>query len=258
MTGIRLPELKGKAVLITGASTGIGAALARAFAAQGARVGLHYNASEDAAKAVAYEISAAGGEAVLIRADVSTGAGAKAAVEGALAAFGRLDGLVNNAGGMVRRVPYADVSERDYDEIMDLNARSVVVASQAAVAPLKAAGGGFIINTTSVAARNGASGGAGLYGSSKAFVHNVTRGMAKELIPFGIRVNAVAPGVITTPFHERYSTEAQLQAQLATIPAGRLGVAEDCVGAYLFLACASLSGYIVGQVIEVNGGQLMP
>ncbi|PLL10849.1 oxidoreductase [Tabrizicola sp. TH137] len=258
MTGMRLPELKGKAVLITGASTGIGAALARAFAAQGARVGLHYNASEEAAKAVAYEIGAAGGEAVLIRADISTGAGARSAVEQAVAAFGRLDGLVNNAGGMVRRVPYADVSERDYDEIMDLNARSVVVASQAAVAPLKAAGGGFIISTTSVAARNGASGGAGLYGSSKAFVHNVTRGMAKELIPFGIRVNAVAPGVITTPFHERYSTEAQLQAQLATIPAGRLGTAEDCVGAYLFLACASLSGYVVGQVIEVNGGQLMP
>ncbi|MCZ8080520.1 MAG: SDR family oxidoreductase [Rhodobacteraceae bacterium] len=258
MTGMRLPELAGKAVLITGASTGIGAALARAFAAQGARVGLHYNASEDAAKAVAYEISAAGGEAVLIRADVGSGAGARSAVEQAVAAFGGLDGLVNNAGGMVRRVPYADVSEQDYDEIMDLNARSVVVASQAAVAPMKAAGGGFIINTTSVAARNGASGGAGLYGSSKAFVHNVTRGMAKELIPFGIRVNAVAPGVITTPFHERYSTEAQLTAQLATIPAGRLGVAEDCVGAYLFLACASLSGYVIGQVIEVNGGQLMP
>ena len=258
MTGMRLPELKGKAVLITGASTGIGAALAHAFAAQGARVGLHYNASEDAAKAVAYEIGAAGGEAVLIRADVSTGVGARSAVEQAVAAFGGLDGLVNNAGGMVRRVPYADVSEQDYDEIMDLNARSVVVASQAAVAPMKAAGGGFIINTTSVAARNGASGGAGLYGSSKAFVHNVTRGMAKELIPFGIRVNAVAPGVISTPFHERYSTEAQLTAQLATIPAGRLGVAEDCVGAYLFLACASLSGYIIGQVIEVNGGQLMP
>lgn len=258
MTGMRLPELQGKAVLVTGASTGIGAAVARGFAAQGARVGLHYNASEEAAKAVAYEIGAAGGEAVLIRADVSTGAGARAAVEQAVAAFGRLDGLVNNAGGMVRRVAYADVSERDYDEIMDLNARSVVVASQAAVGPMKAAGGGFIINTTSVAARNGASGGAGLYGSSKAFVHNVTRGMAKELIPFGIRVNAVAPGVITTLFHERYSTEAQLQAQLATIPAGRLGLAEDCVGAFLFLACASLSGYIIGQVIEVNGGQLMP
>ncbi|MBB4051166.1 NAD(P)-dependent dehydrogenase (short-subunit alcohol dehydrogenase family) [Devosia subaequoris] len=82
--------------------------------------------------------------------------------------------------------------------------------------------------------------------------------MAKEFIPFGIRVNAVAPGVIETPFHERYSTEAQLKAQLATVPQGRLGVAEDCVGAFLFLACESLSGYIIGQTIEVNGGMLMP
>jgi 3-oxoacyl-[acyl-carrier protein] reductase len=118
--------------------------------------------------------------------------------------------------------------------------------------------GGFVINTTSIAARNGASGGAGMYGSSKAFVSNVTRGMAKEWISFGIRVNAVAPGVITTPFHERYSTKDQLEAMLATVPQGRLGVATDCVGAYLFLASEKLAGYIIGQTIEVNGGQLMP
>jgi 3-oxoacyl-[acyl-carrier protein] reductase len=258
MDRLRIPDLAGKAVLITGASTGIGAALARGFAAQGALVGLHYNASHAAAEALAAEIEAAQGRVRLIRSDVSTGEGARSAVEQALEAFGRLDGLINNAGGMVRRVPYAEVTEKDYDEIMDLNARSVVVASQAAIAPLKAAGGGFIINTTSVAARNGAGGGAGLYGSSKAFVHNVTRGMAKELIPFGIRVNAVAPGVIDTPFHERYSTQAQLDAMRATIPQGRLATAEECVGAYLFLASAMLSPYIVGQVIEVNGGQLMP
>ena len=258
MTAIRIPDLDGKAVLITGASTGIGAALARAFAAQGALVGLHYNASVAAAEALAAEIEAGQGRVRLIRADVSTGAGARSAVDQAVAAFGRLDGLINNAGGMVRRVPYAEASEKDYDEIMDLNARSVIVASQAAIAPIKAAGGGFIINTTSVAARNGASGGAGLYGSSKAFVHNVTRGMAKELIPFGIRVNAVAPGVIETPFHERYSTPAQMAAMLATVPQGRLGTPEDCVGAFLFLASAALSPYIIGQVIEVNGGQLMP
>jgi 3-oxoacyl-[acyl-carrier protein] reductase len=258
MDGLRIPDLAGKAVLITGASTGIGAALARGFAAQGARVGLHYNASEVAAQALAGQIGAPGGQAHLIRSDISTGAGARAAVDLAVAAFGRLDGLVNNAGGMVRRVAYADASETDYDEIMDLNARSVVVASRAAISHLKAAGGGFIINTTSVAARNGAGPGAGLYGSSKAFVHNVTRGMAKELVGFGIRVNAVAPGVIETPFHERYSTPQQMAAMLATVPQGRLGTPEDCVGAYLFLASAVLSPYVVGQVIEVNGGQLMP
>jgi 3-oxoacyl-[acyl-carrier protein] reductase len=255
---MQISDLKDKAVLITGASTGIGAALAREFARQGAWVGLHYNASETAAQALAAEITAAGGRVALIRADMSNGAGARSAVDQAVAAFGRLDGLINNAGGMVRRVTYEKVTETDYDEIMDLNARSVLVACGAAIPHLKAAGGGFIINTTSIAARNGASGGAGLYGSAKAFVSNVTRGMAKELIPFGIRVNAVAPGVIATPFHDRYSTQAQMTAMVATIPQGRAGVAEDCVGAYLFLASATLSGYIIGQVIEVNGGQLMP
>ena len=261
-TGAKIPDLAGKAVLITGASTGIGAALAREFAAQGALVGLHYNASAAAAEALAAEITQAGGTVALIRADVSTGAGARDAVDQAVAAFGRLDGLINNAGGMVRRIAYELATEKDYDEIMDLNARSVLVACSAAIPHLKTAaaetGTGFIINTTSIAARNGAGGGAGLYGSSKAFVANVTRGMAKELIPFGIRVNAVAPGVIATPFHERYSTEAQMSAMLATVPQGRLGAAEDCAGAYLFLASKALSGYIVGQVIEVNGGQLMP
>jgi 3-oxoacyl-[acyl-carrier protein] reductase len=255
---MQISDIAGKAVLITGASTGIGAALARAFAAQGAWVGLHYNASADAARGLADEITGAGGKVTLIQADMSTGAGARSAVEQAVAAFGRLDGLINNAGGMVRRVSYELASEADYDEIMDLNARSALVASGAAIPHLKAAGGGFIINTTSIAARNGAGGGAGLYGSSKAFVSNVTRGMAKELISFGIRVNAVAPGVIDTPFHERYSTEAQMKAMIASVPQGRAGVAEDCVGAFLFLASAALSGYIIGQVIEVNGGQLMP
>lgn len=259
---LSVPDLSGKAVLITGASTGIGAALARAFAAQGAGVGLHYNSSAEAAQALAAEITGAGGDVVLTQGDFSRSADVARVVDEAAAAFGRLDGLINNAGGMVRRVAYEAAADKDYDEIMDLNARSVVTASRAAIPHLKAAargnGGGFIINTTSIAARNGASGGAGLYGSSKAFVSNVTRGMAKELIGHGIRVNAVAPGVIATPFHERYSTQAQMDAMLATIPQGRLGLAEDCVGAYLFLASPALSGYIIGQTIEVNGGQLMP
>ena len=258
MNKLTIPDLQGKSVLITGASTGIGAELARAFAAQGANVGLHYNSSADAAKKLADEIVDMGGKVRLVRADISDPKATRRAVGEAAEALGGLDGLINNAGGMVRRVAYEIASEADYDEIMDLNAKSVLVASNAAIPHLKAAGGGFIINTTSIAARNGAGGGAGLYGSSKSFVMNVTKGMAKELIGFGIRVNAVAPGVIDTPFHQRYSTEAQMSAMVATIPQGRAGVATDCVGAYLFLASATLSGYIIGQVIEVNGGQLMP
>jgi 3-oxoacyl-[acyl-carrier protein] reductase len=245
-SGLRIPELTDKVVLITGASTGIGAALALAFAEQGAKVGLHYNSSVDAAKALAARIEENGGSVALVRADASQPEAMRGAVEEIASRFGR-----------VKRVPYEDATDEDYDAIMNLNARSILVASKAALPHMKERGG-FIINTTSIAARNGASGGAGLYGSSKAFVSNVTRGMAKEFIRCGVRVNAVAPGVITTPFHERYSTQAQLDAALATIPQGRLGVPEDCVGAYLFLATESLSGYVIGQTIEVNGGQLMP
>nr|WP_316652187.1 SDR family oxidoreductase [uncultured Gellertiella sp.] len=252
-----IPDLSGKSVLITGASTGIGAALARAFAAQGATVGLHFNASMGAANTVMGEITEGGGRVMLCHADATNSGDMRRMIAVFAEDAGGMDGLINNAGGMVARMPYAEITEAYYDAVMDLNARSVVVAAQAAIPHLKQRGG-FIINTTSIAARNGGSNGAGLYGSAKAFVSNVTRGMARELIPFGIRVNAVSPGVIATPFHERYSTAAQLEAALSTIPQGRLGAAEDCVGAYLFLASQALSGYIIGQTIEVNGGQLMP
>jgi 3-oxoacyl-[acyl-carrier protein] reductase len=255
---LSIPDLSGKAVLITGASTGIGAAVALALGAQGAAVGVHYNSSREAAEKVADGVQQAGGKAFLVSGDVSKSAECRRIVEETAAAFGKLDGLINNAGGMVGRKPYAEMDDSYYDQVLDLNARSVIATSQAAIGHIKAQGGGFIINTTSIAARNGASGGAGLYGSAKALVSNVTRGMAKELIGSGIRVNAVAPGVIETPFQDRYSTRAQLDALLTTVPQGRLGTAEDCVGAFLFLASPSLSGYIIGQVIEVNGGQLMP
>ncbi|MHA6298582.1 SDR family NAD(P)-dependent oxidoreductase [Devosia sp. CAU 1758] len=257
MTSLVVPDLAGKSVLITGASTGIGAALATAFAAQGALVGLHFNSSSAAAETLAAKIAAGGGRAALVKADATKSDEMERAVEETVAAFGRLDGLINNAGGMVARLAYSEMTDEHYDAVMDLNGRSVLAASRAAIPNLKAAGGGFIINTTSIAARNGASNGAGIYGSSKAFIANVTRGMAKELIPFGIRVNAVAPGVITTPFHERYSTAEQMQAALTAIPQGRHGTPEDCVGVYLFLASNLLSPYIIGQEIEVNGGQLM-
>ena len=115
-----------------------------------------------------------------------------------------------------------------------------------------------MINTTSIAARHGGGPGSTIYAAAKGFVSTITRGHAKELVGFGIRVNGVSPGVITTPFHERYSSPEQMEAMRGTVPMGRLGSSEDCVGAYLFLASETLSGYITGQIIEVNGGQLMP
>lgn len=256
-TSLVIPDLAGKAVLVTGASTGIGAALARAYAEQGCKVALHYNASKREAEDLAKLIRDEGGEVFLAQGDFGVSAHVERVVEESAQHFGRLDGLVNNAGGMLGRVPYAEMTDAQYDAVMNLNARSVISASRVAIPWLKK-NGGFIINTSSIAARNGAGGGAGLYGSAKAFVSNVTRGLAKELVGDGIRVNAVAPGTIATPFHERYSTDEQMKGMVATIPAGRAGTAGDCVGAYLFLSSALMSGYITGQVIEVNGGQLMP
>jgi 3-oxoacyl-[acyl-carrier protein] reductase len=255
--GLVIPDLKGKRVLVTGASTGIGAAVAIAFAGLGARVAVHYNASEEAAKDVAAKARAFGGDVFLTRGDFSNMDDVRRVVGDSIAHFGGLDGLINNAGGMVAREAWADSSEAHYDKVMDLNARSVVVASQAAIPELLKTQG-FIINTTSVAARHGGGGGAGMYASSKAFVSNLTRGMAKEFATRGLRVNAVAPGIALTPFHDRYSTEAQLKAMVATIPMGRASTSEENVGAYLFLASAALGGYVTGQIIEVNGGQLMP
>ncbi|MDQ0318525.1 3-oxoacyl-[acyl-carrier protein] reductase [Pararhizobium capsulatum DSM 1112] len=252
---ITIPDLADKAVLITGASTGIGAALVRAFVAQGAKVAIHYNESRTAAEALSDEV----GKDVtfLVQGDVSQDGETERVVEAAASHFGRLDGLVNNAGGMLGRVTTAEMTDAQYERVMNLNARSVLAATRAAH-PHLARQGGFIINTTSIAARNGGGGGAILYAASKGFVSTITKGHAKEFTGDKIRVNGVAPGVITTPFHERYTSPEMLDAQRRTVPMARLGTPDECVGAYLFLASEMLSGYVTGQIIEVNGGQLMP
>jgi 3-oxoacyl-[acyl-carrier protein] reductase len=252
------PDLQGKAVLVTGASTGIGAAAALAFAKAGARVALHYNASLNRAEEVAKDIRFAGGEAFLLGGDLRTSAKAREVVEAAFAHFGALDVLVNNAGGLVRRVPIGEIDDPFLDEVIDLNVRSMVAACSAAVPRMQKQGRGNIINVTSIAARHGGAAGAVIYASAKGFVSTFTRGLAKELVKDGIRVNAVSPGVITTPFHDRYSTPQMLESFKSAIPMGRLGTAEECSGAFLFLASDAMSAYVTGQILEVNGGQYMP
>jgi 3-oxoacyl-[acyl-carrier protein] reductase len=254
---LKIPDLNDRAVLVTGASTGIGAAVAKALAAQGAKVAVHYNESATAAEAVLADIRHAGGEAILIQGDVSKPGGSERAVEAAAEKLGGLDGLINNAGGMLGRVPTAEMDDAHYARVMDLNARSVLAATKAAVPFLKRRQG-FVINTTSIAARNGGGNGAILYAAAKGFVSTITRGHAKEFVGDGIRVNAVAPGIIATPFHDRYTSPEMLDAQRQSVPMARVGTPDECVGAYLFLASPLLSGYITGQIIEVNGGQLMP
>ena len=252
-----LEDLQGKCVLITGASTGIGAAAAQGFARLGAKVVIHYNASEEAARAVVDLISADGGEAHLLQADLSRPETAAPLVKAAAEKLGGLDVLVNNAGSLMTRTLFLDWDDALYERVMNLNVRAVINASQAAVPFMEARGGGAIINLGSIAGNNGGAPGSGLYASAKAFVHNVTRHMASDLAKKNIRVNAIAPGVIKTPFHDQTPPE-RMQAMLNSVPMARLGAAQDCVGPIVFLASNNMSGYMTGQILHVNGGQLMP
>jgi 3-oxoacyl-[acyl-carrier protein] reductase len=251
-------DLRNKVILVTGASTGIGAAAARAFGAAGARVAVHYHASEAAAEAVAADVAAAGGAATLFRADLQQPAEPARLVAAVARHYGRIDVVVNNAGNVFGRKPFADWSDADFDAMLQLNVRSVVALCQAAIGVFRTQGSGNIINVTSIAARNGGGPGVVLYAATKGFISTLTRGLAKEFAPDHVRVNGVAPGVILTPLHDRHTPAATLDALKATVPMGRLGSADECAGAFLYLASDALSGYVTGQILEVNGGQLMP
>ncbi|MBP0617251.1 SDR family NAD(P)-dependent oxidoreductase [Jiella mangrovi] len=264
MNGFDTRLFAGKTVVVTGSGRGIGAAVARGFLQTGARVIAHAGRTLDHAEDdLLVGLSEAEKDRLtLLAGDLAERDGGERLGSAVLQELdGPLDVLVNNAGTMVGRIAAGDVDAAAFDRVVDLNVRSVVASTTALLPALKeggrAEGGAAIVNTSSISAIVGGSPGSSLYSSSKAFISTWTRALARELAPDHVRVNAVSPGTIMTDFHRRYSSQEKLDATAASIPLKRLGTAEDCAPAYLFLSSAKLSGYLTGQVIEVNGGQFM-
>jgi 3-oxoacyl-[acyl-carrier protein] reductase len=248
----------GQVVLVTGASSGIGAALARGFGAAGASVVVHYNATRDGAESVARDIDASGGTSLLLQADITRAGDLERLVSETLAHYGHIDVLVNNAGDMLARAPLWETPDERFEQILKLNVESVYRLCRHVIPGMRARRRGCIVNMSSISARRGGGGGTTLYGASKSWVNGFTHGLAKELAADNIRVNAIAPGLIQTRLHDAYTPSERLAAGIREIPMQRAGMPEDCVGTVLFLASDAWSGYITGQVIEVNGGLLMP
>ena len=252
-------DIAGKVCLVTGASRGIGAAVARGLGACGVSVAVHYRSGRAQAEQVAAAVEHGGGKAFLIQGDIADAETVDRLVTDTVAHFGRLDILINNAGDQISRVNIADTSDELFDLHVAVNIRPTFVASRAAVRQFRKQGdGGNIINVSSIAARTGGGGGSYLYAGAKGFISTFSRALAKEVAAEGIRVNVVSPGVIATDLQDRVTSPEQLRNTAMQIPVRRIGTPDECTGAFLYLCSDKQSGYVTGQVIEVNGGLLMP
>ncbi|WP_406677998.1 SDR family NAD(P)-dependent oxidoreductase [Moorella sp. ACPs] len=243
----------GRVVLVTGASSGIGRAIAHAFAMSGAKVAVNCYRNLEAAEKLVNTIRDSGGQAMLYQADVTD----REAVEGIVAKIdkelGPIDVLVNNVGAAIRLCPFLEISDELWKNVLNVNLYSAFLCSRAVVRQMIDRRRGVIINISSVVARQGGAVGEVAYATAKGGLSAFTRGLAKELAQYGIRVNTVAPGATDTPFHAGLRSREELESFVERIPLGRLAMPEDIVGAVLFLA-SEASSYITGESIEVNGG----
>jgi len=251
-------EFQGKTALVTGASRGIGSATAIALARRGVRrVVLHYHSYREGADAVLSAVRQAGAEGEAVAANLGTLEGIRRLVAELPRVAPEVDILVNNAGSLVRRARLLEFTDELYDEVMTLNFRSAWMISQAVVPAMMRKGAGVIVNVSSIAGRTGGGVGATVYAAAKAAVTAMTKGLARELAPHGIRVNAISPGTVDNYFHQRFSTRQMLEAVVAQTPAGRLGTNEEMADAIVFL-CSDAARYIHGQTLEINGGFYAP
>jgi 3-oxoacyl-[acyl-carrier protein] reductase len=249
-----MKPLEGRVALVTGAGAGIGRAIAREVARQGARVALHYFRSREGAEQTANDLCARGHKATIVGGDLTIKADAERVVSHAEQTLGPLDVLVNNAGDLVERRPLADMTEELWRRVFDLNVTSTFFCAQAAARSMVPRKRGAIVNLSSLAAHNGGGMGAFAYSTAKAAVLGFTKGIAKELAPHGIRVNAVAPGLIgETAFHGRFTPEETFKTMAKGIPLGRAGTPDEVAQVVSFLA-SDASAFLVGETIEINGG----
>lgn len=249
-------DFTGKVALVTGASSGIGRATAELFGQCGASVAISYLKNKAGGEEAIAAIEKAGGKGVAFQADVTTNEAVEKLVREVGDELGGIDILVNNAGSLVERLRTQELSEARWNEVMQLNATSAFFAAKAAIPKMLEKGGGAIINVTSIAARNGGALGSIHYSSAKAAMLTMTKGLAKEYANQGIRVNAVSPGVIDTPYHETFTARDVWNNMSNAIPMGRVGTSAEVASVIAFLASDAAS-YICGETIEINGGMLM-
>jgi len=246
--------LKGRKVLVTGSSSGIGSATAVLFSQQGCFVGVHYFQTAEGAQKTLEQVRA-NSDGLLLRADVRDEKQVKEMVEQFAQKAGGIDILVNNAGSLIERQPFETATLDYHEDIFATNVRSIFLVTRAAMPYLKKSKGN-IVNIGSVASHTGGGYGSGIYASAKAAVATETIAMAAEFAKYGIRVNSVLPGFIETRFHQRFSSAQRRKEVAEQTPLGRNGTAEDIAGAVLFLASES-AGFITGEYIAVNGGLYM-
>jgi 3-oxoacyl-[acyl-carrier protein] reductase len=242
-----------KIALVTGASRGIGRAIALRLAAEGANIVVNYRANADAANAVAEAVRATGTQAAVVQADVGRSEDVELLVQAALAAFRRVDVLVNNAG-ITRDQLIMRMSEDDWDAVVDTNLKSAFLVTRATLRPMLRQRAGRIVNITSISGVMGNAGQAN-YSASKAGLIGLTRSTAREVASRNITCNAIAAGVIDTEIWQGVP-QAAVDAMLQLIPAGRKGTPDDIAEATAFLASDAAS-YITGQVLHVDGGMVM-